>query len=246
LQLLVAAVKGKPTPPEILALAGLWTTLIDVAAAALLLVIAVDAWAPPEDLPWKPLTLDEPVGLATSAKFDRVAADPLRCRDFLREAGVRFVEEPDKDYGRCQLKGTVRLRDGLSPAAPIATCKLALGYAFWMRHAVQPAARAELGAPIVRIEHYGTYACRNMYGRADGMVSEHAYADALDVAAFRTASGGRISIVKDFRDEGPRGRFLRRVRSGACPWFRAVLSPDYNAAHRDHLHLDRGRYRVCR
>ena len=104
----------------------------------------------------------------------------------------------------------------------------------------------ELGQPIARIEHYGTYACRNIYGQAAGRVSEHAHANALDVAAFRTAAGERIAVVSDFRDEGPRGRFLRRVRDEACPWFRGVLSPDYNAAHRDHLHLDRGPYRVCR
>jgi hypothetical protein len=36
------------------------------------------------------------------------------------------------------------------------------------------------------------------------------------------------------------------VRDGACLFFDGVLSPDYNAAHRDHLHLDRGRYRYCR
>jgi hypothetical protein len=53
-------------------------------------------------------------------------------------------------------------------------------------------------------------------------------------------------VVKDFRDDGANGRFLRRARDGACPWFRAVLSPDYNAAHADHLHLDMGRFSACR
>ena len=46
-------------------------------------------------------------------------------------------------------------------------------------------------------------------------------------------------------------RFLRRVRDGACGLFATVLSPDYNAAHRDHLHLDQadrgmGGWRSCR
>ncbi|WP_209882372.1 extensin family protein, partial [Azospirillum soli] len=26
----------------------------------------------------------------------------------------------------------------------------------------------------------------------------------------------------------------------------SALSPDYNAAHRDHFHLDMGRFRTCR
>ena len=39
---------------------------------------------------------------------------------------------------------------------------------------------------------------------------------------------------------------LRQVHGGACHGFMAVLGPDYNAAHRNHFHLDRGPYRVCR
>ena len=231
-----------------MALAGLGALGLDLAIAGLLLGVAVARWAPPEDLPWTPLALDQPPGLSTRLKFDRAAADPARCRAILREGGVAFVEAP-RPAKTCLTPDSLRLQHGvlaLSPAAPLMTCREALAYAFWTRHAVQPAARAELGQSIVRIEHYGTYACRNIYGQAAGRRSEHAYANALDVAAFRTASGARISVVRDFRDPGPRGRFLRRVRDAACPWFRGVLSPDYNAAHRDHLHLDRGPYRVCR
>jgi hypothetical protein len=212
----------------------------------MLLIVAVDAWAPPEDLPWKPLRLDQPVGLATPLKFARAAADPALCRAVLAEGRVAFVEEPDRDLGGCATKNTVRLRAGLAPAAPVVTCPVALGYAFWTRHVVEPAARAELGQSIARVEHYGTYACRNLYGRETGRRSEHAFANAIDVAAFRTASGDRVSVVRDFRRDDRRGRFLRRVRDGACPWFRAVLSPDYNAAHGDHFHLDRGPYGICR
>lgn len=238
--------KLEPVSPETQALAGLWAGLADLAVAAMLLVCALDAWAPPQDLPWKPLRLDQPVGLATAAKFARAAADPALCRQVLREGGLAFAEQPDRLSGDCATVNTVRLTGvALSPAGPVMTCPAALGYAFWMRHAVQPAARAELGGPVVRIDHYGTYACRNVYGRAEGRRSEHAFANALDVSGFRTASD-QASVAGDFRREDGRGRFLRRVRDGACPWFRGVLSPDYNAAHADHFHLDFGRWRVCR
>jgi hypothetical protein len=238
--------KLPPASPEALAFGGLWTWIADLAIAGLLLAIAVDAWAPPQDLPWKPLRLDQPVGLATGAKFARAAGDAALCRKVLTEGGVRFSEVPDRDYGECATENAVRLDAGLSPGPPVMTCPVALGYAFWMRHAVQPAAREILGERIARVEHYGTYACRNVYGRAEGRRSEHAFANALDVAAFRTASGRQVSVLRDFAREDARGRFLRRVRDGACPWFRAVLSPDYNAAHRDHFHLDHGRFGQCR
>lgn len=235
--------------PEILALAAAWSVLLHLAAAALLLAAAILRWAPPQDLPWTPLRLDQPVGLFTGYKFARATADPALCRAVLTEGGVRFVEEPERVSGSCTTRNAVRLQRPaapLSPAAPVMTCPAALAYAFWTRHAVQPAARAELGEPIADVEHYGTFACRNLYGRATGARSQHAFANALDVAAFRTASGRRVSVLRDFDDPGAEGRFLRRVRDEACPWFSAVLSPDYNAAHRDHLHLDRGRFRACR
>lgn len=239
----------KPASPQPLALAGLWTTAVDLALFALALLVWVDAWAPPQDLPWKPLRLDAPVGLATRVKFARAAADPALCRQVLREGGVRFAAAPAHTQGFCSTADSLRLQGGatpLSPAGPVLRCPEALAYAFWTRHVVQPAARELLGAPVTAIDHYGSYACRNVYGEAHGRPSEHAHANALDVAGFRLADGRRVTVAADFRRDNARGAFVRRVRAGACGWFHAVLSPDYNAAHRDHLHLDFGRYRVCR
>ena len=62
--------------------------------------------------------------------------------------------------------------------------------------------------------------------------------NAIDIAGFRLEDGTRISVVDDWDEDGPRSVFLRDVRDGACDLFATVLSPDYNAAHRDHLHLD--------
>lgn len=72
------------------------------------------------------------------------------------------------------------------------------------------------------------------------------YAEALDIAGFVLEDGQRIRVLKDWPEAGERAAFLREVRSGACRFFDGVLSPDYNAAHRDHFHFDRGPYRVCR
>ncbi|MFN3520877.1 MAG: extensin family protein [Phenylobacterium sp.] len=238
----------RPPSPETLGWAGLWTALADMAIAALVMVVVVDAWAPPQDLPWKPLRLADPPGLATAAKFARAAADPTLCRAVMSEGGVDFAEEPDRADGACETANAVRLTGGttpLSPAAPVMSCPLALAYVFWDRHAVQPAARAELCERVTRIEHYGVYACRNVYGRAQGRRSEHAAANALDVAGFRLGDGRLVTVARHFRTEDERGEFLHRARAGACRWFRATLSPDYNAAHADHLHLDYGRFRVC-
>jgi hypothetical protein len=77
-------------------------------------------------------------------------------------------------------------------------------------------------------------------------LSQHATANALDIAGFRLADGRRISVLADWSDSGDKGRFLREVREGACKQFNTVLGPDYNAAHRNHFHVDMGRWQVCR
>lgn len=236
--------------PERVWLGAVWATLADMVLVASAIVCWISLAAPPQDLPWRPLRLADPLGLATDYKYARAAGDPAVCRLILREGGVRFEESPERREGDCAQLDTVRLRGGvtpLSPAAPIMTCRQALAYAFWDRHGLQPAARDLLGTSIVGVDHLGTYACRNVYGREEGRRSEHAFANALDVGGFRTADGRRLRILGGFDEEGMEGVFLREARDRACRWFGgATLSPDYNAAHADHLHLDSGPYGVCR
>jgi hypothetical protein len=121
----------------------------------------------------------------------------------------------------------------------------------WEWQVVQPAAQAILGSRVTAIEHFGSYSCRRLYNRDAGNWSEHARANAVDIAGFRLADGRRISVVGDWRGDGARARFLHQVRDGACSLFATTLSPDYNAAHRDHLHLDQAArgamgWRACR
>jgi hypothetical protein len=108
---------------------------------------------------------------------------------------------------------------------------------------LQPAARARLGTHVTRLEHFGSYACRGVYGREDARRSSHATADALDVAAFRLGDGRRLRVARDHRltakqPEEDIAGFLDRVQQGACATFSVVLGPAYNAAHRDHFHLE--------
>ena len=74
----------------------------------------------------------------------------------------------------------------------------------------------------------------------------NASADALDISGFRLADGRSVSVLKDWPKQNQDAQFLRQVRDGACEAFSVVLSPDYNAAHRNHFHVDVGRWSVCR
>lgn len=232
---------------ETVARASLVAAALDALLAGVLMFGAIDRWAPPQDLFWKPLSLDRPLGSATPMQLSRAAGDPAACRAALRQAGLRFTEVPPRRQGECATRDTVRLMEGttpLIPVGPVMTCPLALSYALWDRQVVRPEAQ-RLGARIVGIEHFGTYACRNLYGRPDASRSQHASANALDVAAFKLEGGKRITVIEDFDSKTAAGGFLHRVRDGACQVFGTTLSPDYNAAHRNHLHLDRGAFKLC-
>ena len=78
------------------------------------------------------------------------------------------------------------------------------------------------------------------------MPSQHATANAIDVAGFRLADGRRITLTGGWDGKPAEQAFLRDLRDGACGLFKGVLSPDYNAAHHDHFHLDMGPFGVCR
>ncbi len=227
-------------------LAGATGFLLDLLLAGLLVFALVDRTAPPQDLPWKPFSLDQPIGLATPAKLARIGADPAACRAALRDGGVRFVEGRTRETGFCSTRDTLRAASDLSPAAPVMTCRLALGYALWDRQVLRPAAREIMDARLVRVDHYGTYACRTIYGRPGERPSAHARAAALDVAGFRFADGRRATVAADFGASSAEGRFVQAARNGACRVFGTVLSPDYNAAHHDHLHLETSGYSLGR
>ncbi len=235
--------------PSLRAWARFGAVALNMAVALALLAVTLDRLVPPQHLPWTPFSLDQPLGLFTAAKLQHAKSDPARCRHALTYGGVSFRESEARISGFCSTADSLRLGAGatpLSPGGPVMACPLALEYALWERQVVRPAARELLGAEVRRVEHLGTYACRRVYGQATGPPSAHARAAALDVSAFDLMNGRRVSVLRHWNDQGPRGAFLRRVRDGACRVFRGALSPDYNAAHADHLHLDDGRFSICR
>ncbi len=152
-----------PVTPRQRALAAVAATVLELMLAALLLAVFVDRNAAPQDLPWKPFSMSQPVGLATKWKLNRISADPAFCREALDDAGLTFAEAPDREQGFCSTANSLRLADPiLRPRAPVMRCDLALTYAVWRRHVVEPAARKTLGVELARVDHVGTYACRTM------------------------------------------------------------------------------------
>ena len=222
--------------------------VLTAATSAVLLIGVLNAYVPAQHVPWKPLNPDQPVGLATRWKLDRALDEPGTCRTFLAQNRIAFSPVADRTQGFCVLDGAVQLRDGAARLStpPVMDCALAARYALWERQVVEPAARELLGSDLARVEHFGAYSCRTLYGQPGARPSEHARGAAVDIAAFRLADGRRVTVLEGWNKGGPEAAFLRRVRDGGCGLFGAVLSPDYNAAHHNHLHLDLSPYSLCR
>ena len=211
----------------------------------------------PADFPWTALRLNDPIGMWTRTKLLATQSDKEACQRVFEQAGVTVNVAPAKGSGQCRVDNAVSqpraasIASRLSPSNVTANCSVMSAYYVWESQVLQPAAKRFFDAQVTQIQHYGTYSCRRMYGRSEGRWSEHATANALDVAGFTLSDGTRISLQRDWTKEGPKAQFLREIRDGACRLFSTVLSPDYNAAHADHFHLDqasRGQWGigVCR
>ncbi len=172
---------------------------------------------------------------------------PEDCALVLQRVGLSAVLKPVKHPGAaCEVSGAIAV-NGFSTAR-IKTedmrCALAARLYVWERHQLQPAARRILGEEISEVQHFGSYNCRTMRGGRS--MSEHATANAFDVSGFKTKSGKLISVKREWGRATPEGVFLAVARDGLCAWFNATLSPDYNADHADHFHVDMGLWGTCR
>jgi hypothetical protein len=182
-----------------------------------------------------------------------VSQSARQCLADLGTTQASFTPIADKYYGAgCSTLSSVslsRLRGdsgdfALANLGPVA-CPLATSFAGWARFGVDRAARQILGSPLVRIETMGSYSCRTVAGTQ--RLSAHARAEAIDVAAFVLADGRRISLTGDWTGgDAAEKQFLRTVHDSACKRFGTVLGPSYNAAHRDHFHLELGSRKFCR
>lgn len=110
---------------------------------------------------------------------------------------------------------------------------------------VQPTAQRYFGKPVSRLRHMGTYSCRNKTGGLHKGLSEHAFGRAIDIGGFDLSDGTVIDVRHDWSGNDVKAAFLHEVARQACRRFSVVLTPNHDVYHRDHLHLDNGRYKAC-
>ncbi len=196
----------------------------------------------------KPVT-PEPMGPPpppanwSAAEIEAALAD---CGKLLSGREVLYDRlAPIKD-GVCGTPAPIRLKSfglpgepavSLSPA-PVVSCKLAGALHRWFEVSVQPNAKTHLHASVVGIATLSAYNCRPRYDDPGQRISQHAFANALDVSEFITAKGEHVSVLDGWSAGDDRGAFLRAIHDGACQIFGTTLGPEANEAHKNHFHLD--------
>jgi hypothetical protein len=125
----------------------------------------------------------------------------------------------------------------LNPSATLA-CPIVSALDQWIATAVQPAAMRWFGQPVAAIRQISAYSCRGMNGNPRARISEHAFGNALDIAAFTLADGRTISIKRGWHGSPEEVGFLHDVQGAACQSFTTVLAPGSNRFHYDHMHVD--------
>lgn len=173
--------------------------------------------------------------------------DGAACIVDLSYRGVAFNRIKDTGGGSgCGIETAISLSQAPTPLnRPVEVdCALARQLSRWDVEVVQPAALRVFGQRLVMMEHYGGYACRGMSSN-HARLSEHAKGDAIDVAAFDFADGSRVSVEHDWRAGGRKQEFLRQVAAAGCQLFSVVLTPDTDAYHYNHMHLDIGPWKDC-
>jgi hypothetical protein len=149
-----------------------------------------------------------------------------------------------------EMSGALGGRVVMKPSA-LLRCPMIPQVERWVSESVDPLARYHLGVPVVELQVAASYACRPINHVSGGRLSEHGYANALDISSFILADGRKITVKGGWYGDDRERAFLRAVHDGACRQFTTVLGPEADSHHRDHFHMDLARHgrdglnRIC-
>ncbi len=198
------------------------------------------------------MVVHSPIGAMVIHQYNRMRPglnwrNSPACLKKLAKTPMQFTPVQDHtEPDGCALRNVVSIsQSSIAYNAPfLVTCSMARSLDKFERKVVQPAAQKAFQQPVVRIHHFGTYNCRPMRG-SRRLLSEHAYANAIDIRAFELQDGTMISVKDHWKDAGEKSEFLHTIARRGCSVFQTVLTPNYNQLHHDHFHFDNGVFSRC-
>jgi hypothetical protein len=200
--------------------------------------------------PFSPLSLETRQWFV-GPRLSTLRYDPALCLSVLKAPHIDATPIPDNPIKNgCGWTNAVRFSTtgGAKIGVEPLTCEMAAAVTLWVEHEVQPLAMEMFGKRVASLGDMGTYDCRNIVGNPfwKGVRSQHATANALDISGFTLEDGRSINVLRDWNDKGQEGKFLHEAHRRACRYFRVTLGPEFNEAHKNHFHLDRGLLWTCK
>ena len=154
--------------------------------------------------PFAPLSLEESDQWFIDPRLAALRRDPALCQAVLKAPHIDaagIADSPIKNG--CGWVNSVRVTQAGGAALGLdkVTCEMAAALTLWLEHEVQPLAREILGTRVVGIDDMGSYSCRNIAGNAvwKEFRSQHATANAIDIAGFRLADKRHVSVLKNWK-----------------------------------------------
>jgi hypothetical protein len=184
-------------------------------------------------------------GCAAGTVPPPVSRAPAQCLAELDRLGVQYQLEPIPASAKaCTIDNPVRVTamGAKFQRSVVMSCDFALHLDRFEHEVLDPEALRFFGFGVHSLLHFGTYACRKT---KTGKESEHALGKAIDLAGIELDDGTVILVEKEWHAPGKKRAFLHAVAQQACHYFSEVLSPDSDADHYNHLHLDTGPYKLC-
>lgn len=156
---------------------------------------------------WQPMAppLEErstraPEAPAAAWSDNEIKAALMHCVQTLAPVTTDAVPlDPIRD-GDCGAPAPVLLKsigdvDKVSFDPPLVLdCAMVVGLDRWLKDSVQPAAKEAFSSPVSKIIG-SSYACRNVYNLADGHLSQHAFANAIDLPMFVLADDRKVDLT---------------------------------------------------
>lgn len=202
--------------------------------------------------PFTPLAMTDPPGWMMRYKLQRLSRDPAACLAVLESARqqgfIHYRVVPDIQ-GDCPLEQPLRVSgfgEVTLSSSFLASCPMAVSSTLFVVNSQLALKQAGIDSPLSRIAHVGSYACRNIYHRQQGRLSEHATADAWDISGFQLANGRWLQVGKNWQQPADAAAGLHALWRTGCATFGNALGPDYNAAHAGHFHLGMRGAGYCR
>ncbi len=123
------------------------------------------------------------------------------CAKLLAQVQVEVQPLPPVRSGACGTPAPIALKAigssgkvALTPAATV-NCRMAVMMAGWVESTLQPAAREAFGQAVTGILTASSYSCRNRYGQSKAPISEHAFANAVDISGFVLGDGRVVKVA---------------------------------------------------